>query len=147
MPPTSGAVRSASVNCRREACGCPAAFAACFASFFAFLRRVFALWRCLSVAARFKAFPVMLSAVSPEKSSVSRLLVRVCSPVALLVSTTPSRVIFCVVFAFALNSFLQALLPPFCLPVFLRVVAAYIPVEARLRYLRVLFFPSTDGKV
>ena len=40
---SSGSVRSASVNCRREACGCPAAFAACFASFFAFLRRVFAL--------------------------------------------------------------------------------------------------------
>ena len=42
---------------------------------------------------------------------------------------------------------LQGLLPPFCLPVFLRVVAAYIPVEAGLRYLRVLPLPGADGKI
>ena len=109
---SSGSVRSSSLNCRREACGCVAAFAACFASFLAFLRRFFALCRCLSVSARFRAFPVMFSAVSPEKSSVSLWLLRVCSPVAWFVSTTPSRVIFCVLFAFALNSCMNGY-PPF----------------------------------
>ena len=114
---SSGLVRSASENCRRVVCF-PVASCAFLTALFAFFLRFFALWCCLSAAARSRAFPVMFSAVSPEKSSVSLWLFLVCSPVAWLVSTTPSRVIFCVVLAVALNSckpcYLLSACPYFC---------------------------------
>ena len=40
----------------------------------------------------------------------------------------------------------HGLFSPF-IPVFLRVIVAYVPVEAGLRYLRVLPLPCTDGKI